>query len=157
MNRDARTSASLVGTGIEGLDAVLGGGLTADRVYLLEGVPGAGKTTIALQFLMEGLRQGETVLYITLSETEEELHAVAASHGWSLEGIHIHEMTPGGEQLYMATSEGNDPLHWNVLNDGNPVFVSRLGEQGVRDPDRVSIRIDGGDLVGCLGESLHDP
>ena len=62
MNRDARTSAPLVGTGIEGLDAVLGGGLTADRVYLLEGVPGAGKTTIALQFLMEGLRQGETVL-----------------------------------------------------------------------------------------------
>ena len=99
MNRDARTSAPLVGTGIEGLDAVLGGGLTADRVYLLEGVPGAGKTTIALQFLMEGLRQGETVLYITLSETEEELHAVAASHGWSLEGIHIHEMTPGGDQL----------------------------------------------------------
>src|SRR5688500_7598837 len=93
------STAALVGTGIAGLDAVLGGGLTADRVYLLEGVPGAGKTTIALQFLMEGLRLGETVLYITLSETEEELHAVAASHGWSLEGIHIHEMTPGGEQL----------------------------------------------------------
>lgn len=93
------STAALVGTGIAGLDAVLGGGLTADRVYLLEGVPGAGKTTIALQFLMEGLRLGETVLYITLSETEEELHAVAASHGWSLEGIHIHEMTPGGDQL----------------------------------------------------------
>jgi circadian clock protein KaiC len=99
MNRGAATSGTLVATGIDGLDAVLGGGLTADRVYLLEGVPGAGKTTIALQFLMEGVRQGETVLYITLSETEEELHAVAASHGWSLEGIHIHEMTPGGDQL----------------------------------------------------------
>lgn len=93
------STAALVGTGIDGLDAVLGGGLTSDRVYLLEGVPGAGKTTIALQFLMEGLRLGEKVLYITLSETEEELHAVAASHGWSLEGIHIHEMTPGGDEL----------------------------------------------------------
>lgn len=99
MNRGVQAADPLVGTGIAGLDQVLGGGLTADRVYLLEGVPGAGKTTIALQFLMEGLRLGERVLYITLSETEEELHAVAASHGWSLEGIHIHEMTPGGDQL----------------------------------------------------------
>ena len=61
MNRGAATSGTLVATGIDGLDAVLGGGLTADRVYLLEGVPGAGKTTIALQFLMEGVRQGEKV------------------------------------------------------------------------------------------------
>jgi circadian clock protein KaiC len=89
----------LVRTGIDGLDQVLGGGLTGNRVYLLEGVPGAGKTTISLQFLLEGVRNGETVLYVSLSETREELLAAAASHGWSLDGIHIHELTPGGDQL----------------------------------------------------------
>ncbi len=92
-------AGDLVATGIDGLDAILGGGLTADRVYLIEGVPGSGKTTIAMQFLMEGARRGEKVLYITLSETEEELRAVAASHGWSLDGVHIHEIQPGGDQL----------------------------------------------------------
>ncbi|HEU4812764.1 MAG TPA: ATPase domain-containing protein [Xanthomonadaceae bacterium] len=92
-------AGDLVATGIDGLDAILGGGLTAERVYLIEGVPGSGKTTISMQFLMEGARRGEKVLYITLSETEEELRAVAASHGWSLEGVHIHEIQPGGNQL----------------------------------------------------------
>ena len=92
-------AGDLVATGIDGLDAILGGGLTAERVYLIEGVPGSGKTTISMQFLMEGARRGEKVLYITLSETEEELRAVAASHGWSLEGVHIHEIQPGGDQL----------------------------------------------------------
>ena len=88
-----------VATGIDGLDRILGGGLTAHRVYLIEGVPGSGKSTIAMQFLMEGAQLGETCLYITLSETEEELRAVADSHGWSLDGIHIHEIKPGGDQL----------------------------------------------------------
>ena len=88
-----------MGTGIEGLDDVLGGGLTPNRLYVLEGAPGAGKTTVALQFLMEGARQGEPVLYVTLSETGGELEGVARSHGWDLTGVHIREMLPSAESL----------------------------------------------------------
>jgi circadian clock protein KaiC len=78
--------------GIEGLDDVLGGGLPSGRLYLLHGEPGVGKTTIALSFLREAARSKERCLYITLSETEEELRSVAQSHGWSLDGITIFEL-----------------------------------------------------------------
>jgi len=86
-------------TGVAGLDAVLNGGLPLHRLYVVEGEPGAGKTTVALQFLLEGLRLGETVLYITLSETEDELRDVASSHGWSLDGIHLLELNTVAERL----------------------------------------------------------
>ena len=89
----------LISSGVEGLDDVLGGGWLPDRMYLIEGTPGAGKTTIALQFLQAGVRAGEPVLYVTLSETERELRAVAQSHGWDLEGISIREMLPSQESL----------------------------------------------------------
>lgn len=79
-------------TGIPGLDSVLHGGLIPDRLYLVDGHPGSGKTTAALQFLLEGTRAGETCLYLTLSETREELTAGADSHGWSTEGIEIVEL-----------------------------------------------------------------
>jgi circadian clock protein KaiC len=79
-------------TGIAGLDEILGGGLPTNHTYLLEGVPGTGKTTMALQFLLEGARNGEPVLYITLSETKDELSAVARSHGWALDGIHVFDL-----------------------------------------------------------------
>ncbi|HET7845496.1 MAG TPA: ATPase domain-containing protein [Xanthomonadales bacterium] len=82
------------GTGVPGLDHILGGGLTRDRLYVIEGVPGSGKTTLALQFLMEGVARGERVLYVTLSETTEELTEVAKSHGWSLDGMGIREVIP---------------------------------------------------------------
>ena len=88
-----------IGTGIVGLDEVLDGGLRPDRLYLVEGTPGTGKTTIALQFLLEGVRRGERVLYVTLSETAEELHAVARSHGWVLAGIDLRELAPEEEAL----------------------------------------------------------
>jgi circadian clock protein KaiC len=86
-------------TGIEGLDYILGGGFPANRMYLLEGDPGAGKTTMALQFLLTGARNGEPGVYATLSETEEELRDVAASHGWSLDGITICELQTAEESL----------------------------------------------------------
>jgi circadian clock protein KaiC len=82
-------------TGVKGLDDVLSGGLTRRHVFLLEGSPGAGKTTIALQFLKEGAEQGETCLYITLSETEGELRDSAASHGMELpDALKIFELVP---------------------------------------------------------------
>ena len=76
-------------TGIEGLDDVLTGGLPRECLYLVQGDPGAGKTTLALQFLLEGSRRGEKGLYITLSETNRELFNVAQSHGWSLDEIEV--------------------------------------------------------------------
>lgn len=85
-------SKDFISTGIPGLDHVLGGGLTKERLYLLEGDPGAGKTTMALQFLIEGAKQGEKVLYITLAENEIELRAVADAHGFSMDGVIVHEV-----------------------------------------------------------------
>lgn len=81
-------------TGIDGLDDVLGGGLQRSRVFLLEGQPGTGKTTIGTQFLVAGAATGERTLYITLSESEGELRAGAASHGWDLSGVDVFELVP---------------------------------------------------------------
>jgi circadian clock protein KaiC len=86
-------------TGVAGLDDILGGGLPRDRLYLVQGLPGVGKTTLALQFLLEGVRQGERVLYITLSETEAEIQQVATSHGWSLDGISVYELSSAEQRM----------------------------------------------------------
>ncbi|HEX6156563.1 MAG TPA: ATPase domain-containing protein [Burkholderiales bacterium] len=93
------TESAVAATGVAGLDDILGGGLTPHRLYLLEGMPGSGKTTLAFQFLLEGVRRGESVLYVTLSETAEEIRAVAASHGWSIDGIAIRELVPSEQAL----------------------------------------------------------
>ena len=114
-----------ISTGIAELDNVLGGGLTADRAYLLEGTPGTGKTTIALQFLLEGARQGETGLYITLSETSAELREVAASHGWSLDNIELFEL---------VNAEGLDPE----------------SEQSILEPSEVELGETLKDVRGCV-------
>jgi circadian clock protein KaiC len=93
------TPSAVAATGVAGLDDILNGGLTPNRLYLLEGMPGSGKTTLAFQFLLEGVRRGEPVLYVTLSETQDEIRAVGASHGWSLEGITIRELVPSEQTL----------------------------------------------------------
>lgn len=92
MSLDRRSKA---GTGVEGLDDIIAGGLARGRIFLMEGDPGTGKTTIANQFLLAGAEKGERCLYITLSETEEELRETAASHGWELPAnFHIFELVP---------------------------------------------------------------
>lgn len=86
-------------SGIEGLDDILYGGFPSNHLYLVEGDPGTGKTTLALQFLLEGTRLGERCMYVTLSESRRELQGVAKSHGWSLDAIPIFEMTPEQEEI----------------------------------------------------------
>jgi circadian clock protein KaiC len=102
-----RYSGPMASSGVEGLDHVLGGGFQRNRLFLLEGMPGSGKTTLALQFLMAGAARGESVLYITLSETEEELRSVATSHNWPLDGIEVREMS--------ATESDLDPDEQNTM------------------------------------------
>ena len=90
-------------TGVSGFDEILHGGLPRGHLYLIEGNPGTGKTTLALQFLLEGIRNGENVLYVTLSESEQELQEAMRSHGWSFESLRICEMAPPEEDLKPET------------------------------------------------------
>lgn len=111
--RDARAAsgdgravpARKMATGVAGLDLVLHGGLPPNRLYLLEGEPGSGKTTLGIQFLLEGVRRGEKSLYVTLSETREEIEAVAASHGWNLDAIELFELAAAAEVLGEAREQ----------------------------------------------------
>lgn len=105
--------------GVPGLDGILGGGLPTNHLYLLDGEPGTGKTTLALQFLIEGAKNGERGLYVTLSESSAELRAVAASHGWSLEGIDIYELSKES-----ARSHGRE-------HDGERLEVRVVAAEGV--------------------------
>jgi circadian clock protein KaiC len=97
--RSLSTTAGRCKTGIPGLDDILLGGLIPYRLYLIDGDPGAGKTTLALQYLLEGINLGEKCLYISLSETKEELGAGAKSHGWTLDDIEIVELVAEEEEL----------------------------------------------------------
>jgi circadian clock protein KaiC len=113
-NAPTESAAETISIGIPDLDNILGGGLTSSRTYLLEGTPGSGKTTIALQFLLEGARNGEPGLYITLSETAAELREVARSHHWDLNEIELFEL---------------------VNNDG----LDAQSEQSILEPSEVEL------------------
>src|ERR1700732_5281083 len=86
-------------SGIEELDHILGGGFPAKRLFLIEGAPGSGKTTLALQFLLAGAKNSEKGLYVTFSESEDEIRAVAESHGWTLGGIDLQELSAIGDRF----------------------------------------------------------
>lgn len=128
MRPTATTTAEtgrFISTGIRDFDEILGGGLTPNRSYLVEGTPGSGKTTIALQFLLEGVRVGERGLYITLSETVAELQEVARSHRWSLDGVELFEL---------VSSEGLDPE----------------AEQSILEPSEVELGETIGGVIECV-------
>jgi circadian clock protein KaiC len=134
MNVQNTSSTAFISIGVPGLDNVLGGGLTKDRLYLVEGDPGAGKTTLALQFLAEGAARGETVLYITLAETEVELRAVAQTHGMSLEGVAVQEVIPDESLL--------DPGEQYTVFDPSEVELGETNDRILRlveelNPTRV--------------------
>jgi circadian clock protein KaiC len=124
----------VVPTGIAGLDDVLGGGFADSSLHLIEGSPGTGKTTLALQFLLDGRTKGERGLYITLSETRAELIRSARSHGWSLEGLDIFELVP--PELTLNPKKGQTVLYAADLELGETVDVV-LGEVGRVRPKRV--------------------
>lgn len=99
MENNVTDGEERLGTGSQGLDEIIGGGLPKNHLYLIEGEPGTGKTTLAMQFLLAGAARGESCLYVTLAESQNELKAVAKSHGWSLDGIQIHEITADEAEL----------------------------------------------------------
>jgi circadian clock protein KaiC len=134
MSAQNAITKAFISTGIVGLDDILGGGLTKERLYLLEGDPGAGKTTMALQFLIEGAKNGETVLYITLAENNVELLAVANAHGFPMDGVHIHEVIP--EESLLDPSQQYTVLHPSEVELGETNSMI-LGMIEKLNPSRV--------------------
>lgn len=123
-----------ISTGNEGLDLILKGGLPPHRLYLVEGTPGAGKTTLGLRFLLDGVDRSEPVLYITLSETAEELESVAASHGWNLDGIDVFELSQT-EEVFGESAE-QTILHPWESELGNTIKLIQNRVENVQ-PKRV--------------------
>jgi circadian clock protein KaiC len=130
------TNQNRLTTGVDGLDNILEGGLPSGHLYLIEGDPGTGKTTLALQFLLAGASQRESVLYVTLSESAKELAAVAASHGWSLENVKIFELLPDEETLRPERQYTVFHPSEVELGDTTKAIVSKVEEV---NPKRVVI------------------
>ena len=126
--------ASPIHSGVDGLDYVLRGGYAKFRSHLVEGRPGSGKTTLGLQFLIEGARKGERCLYITLSESKRELLSVASRHGWNLEGIEILELVP--PELSLDPAQLQTLVHSSELELGETVHAALAAIERLK-PDRV--------------------
>lgn len=123
-------------SGCSGLDDILGGGFPRGHFYLLEGEPGTGKTTLALQFMQDGLRSGERVLYVTLSESVNELRSVARSHNLNLEGVHFLELKPSEQDL---KPEGQYTVFHPAEVELNDRLQTIVNEVGRHKPDRLVI------------------
>src|SRR3569832_396504 len=157
------TNGSHIETGITGLDKILSGGLTPNRLYLVEGDPGSGKTTLALQFLLAGIRRGESCMFVTLSESKEELYASAESHGWNLDGINVLEIIASEDgsmrrRLQVCKLRGrsfSEGFHDYVIRRGGIELFPRLIAAAHRTPyDHQDIKsgLDSLDLL--LGGGL---
>lgn len=126
--------AAPIPTGVPGLDQILSGGYAMNRAHLIEGRPGAGKTTLGLQFLLDGIAQGESCLYITLSESKRELLSVSERHGWSLDGIVIYELVP--PELSLDAEQQQSLVHSSDLELGETVRMAMMEIERVK-PSRV--------------------
>jgi circadian clock protein KaiC len=138
----------LAGTGIEGLDNILTGGFQRNRLYLVQGEPGTGKTTLALQFLIEGARNDEKCLYITLAETETELRTGAASHGWDLNGIDIFELLP--PESLLDEKQQQSLLYSSDLELGE---TTRLAFEAIERSSPVRVVFDSLSEIRLLAQS----
>lgn len=130
---DRSDTSPLVPTGIAGLDDILGGGLTPNRLYLVEGDPGAGKTTLGLQVLLAAQERREVCIYVTLSETQDELGAVAASHGWALANVAIVELGPTEESLALDSE--------NTMFHPSEVELSEVTKKVLHEVERLKPRL----------------
>ena len=127
------SSRPKLSTGISGLDIILAGGLEPERAYLVEGTPGTGKTTLGLSFLLEGVRNGESALYIAMSESEIELRAVAQSHGWRLDGVDVFELV---DKVGLDSEAEQTVLHPSELELGETARAV-MGRVQKSNPARV--------------------
>ena len=122
-------ATSKISIGIAGLDAVLRGGLPKNRIYLVQGEPGVGKTTLALQFLLDGVAAGERCLYVALSESQAEISEVVESHGWSMGGLHLVELS--------ALEEGAGPDAENTLFEPSEVELEETTRLVLAHVERI--------------------
>src|SRR6478609_1497420 len=134
MRPDLSSDAAPIPSGVPGMDDILSGGYACNRAHLIEGRPGCGKTTLGLQFLLDGVRQGECCLYITLSESKRELTSVAERHGWSLDGVEIYELVP--PELSLDPRQQQSLVHSSDLELGETVQMALAEVERVK-PKRV--------------------